>query len=335
MDKKTLHYKKVIDTYLVTKYHTYNEIGDNSVREYTKRLNENKYGCWAELETDKVSEEEFKSNYGNRASKVSSEKVTIVVEEYPNKISCKVYRTERIRRVGSPYFRIRKDLTYITYNFKYNNFYSGTISKKNKSMIKNFLVISCTGNNDMIALKTNNKFFLKKLQTNIIKYEALTLVILDFIKEHNVEIEQNFSILVNSGPGSFSGIRIALAITKGIQLVKKLNIYSYNNFVLNAAPYLKKTKSLISIIKTNNFYYFSEGIIDKTYNFSAPKKLDLGYLKTSNLQVIIPDEIKKDEIIYNTDKKKLCIVEFDLKNVDILIENNLLENKLIKPLYLS
>ena len=105
MDKKTLHYKKVIDTYLVTKYHTYNEIGDNSVREYTKRLNENKYGCWAELETDKVSEEEFKSNYGNRTSKVSSEKVTIVVEEYPNKISCKVYRTERIRRVGSPYFR--------------------------------------------------------------------------------------------------------------------------------------------------------------------------------------------------------------------------------------
>ena len=135
MDKKTLHYKKVIDTYLVTKYHTYNEIGDNSVREYTKRLNENKYGCWAELETDKVSEEEFKSNYGNTVSKVSSEKVTIVVEEYPNKISCKVYQTERIRRVGSSYFRVRKYLTYITYNFKYNNFYSGTISKKNKKIL--------------------------------------------------------------------------------------------------------------------------------------------------------------------------------------------------------
>jgi len=135
VDKKTLHYKKVIDTYLVTKYHTYNEIGGNSVREYTKRLNENKYGCWAELETDKVSEEEFKSNYGNKVSKVSSEKVTIVVEEYPNKISCKVYQTERIRRVGSSYFRVRKYLTYITYNFKYNNFYSGTIGKKNKKIL--------------------------------------------------------------------------------------------------------------------------------------------------------------------------------------------------------
>jgi len=65
VDKKTLHYKKVIDTYLVTKYHTCNEIGDNTVIEYVKRLNENKYGYWKELETDKVSEEEFKSNYGN------------------------------------------------------------------------------------------------------------------------------------------------------------------------------------------------------------------------------------------------------------------------------
>jgi tRNA A37 threonylcarbamoyladenosine modification protein TsaB len=202
-------------------------------------------------------------------------------------------------------------------------------------MIKNCLIINCTGKDDIIALKINNKFFLKKIQTNIAKYEALSLTVLDFINKHNVVIDKKFSILVNSGPGSFSGIRIALAVAKGIQLVKKLNIYSYNSFLLNAAPYLKKREGFISIIKINNFYYFSEGIIDKTYNFSAPKKLDLGYLKTSNLQVIIPDEIKKDEIIYNTDKKKLCIVEFDLKNVDILIENNLLENKLIKPLYLS
>jgi len=202
-------------------------------------------------------------------------------------------------------------------------------------MIKNFLIINCTGRNDTIALKTNNKFFLKKLQTNIIKYEALTLVILDFIKEHNVEIEQNFSILVNSGPGSFSGIRIALAITKGIQLVKKLNIYSYNNFVLNAAPYLKKTKSLISIIKTNNFYYFSEQVGVKDYIFTPPKKLDLSFLKTNSLLIVIPEELKNDKITSDIGEKKICIAEFDLKNVDILIQNNLLENKLIKPLYLS
>ena len=202
-------------------------------------------------------------------------------------------------------------------------------------MIKDCLIINCTGKNDTIALKINNKFFFKKLQTNIIKYEALSIVILNFVKEHNIEIHQNFSILVNSGPGSFSGIRIALAVTKGIQLVKKLNIYSYNDFVLNASIHLKKAEKLISIIKTKNFYYYSESINDRNFKFTEPKKLKSDYLKTSKSLIVISPELKNDDIVKNINKKKVCITEFDLKNVDILIENNLLENKLIKPLYLS
>ena len=208
-------------------------------------------------------------------------------------------------------------------------------TKNNKKMIKDCLIINCTGKDDTIALKINNKFFLKKLQTNIIKYEALSQVVLDFTKEHNVEIEQKFSILVNSGPGSFSGIRIALAVSKGIQLVKKSNIYSYNSFIINAAPYLRNVEILTSIIKTNNFYYYSERNIGKNLKFTAPKKMDPNYLQTNNSFVVVSQELENDDIVKNIDKKKVCIAEFDLKNIDILIENNLLENKLIKPLYLS
>ena len=109
-------------------------------------------------------------------------------------------------------------------------------------MIKNFLIIDCTGKNDFISLKINNRFFIKKLQTNLIKNEVLALEIFNFFKEYKVEIDANFEIFINSGPGSFSGIRISLAVAKGLQLVKKIKIFSYNSFLLCAAPYLKKKK---------------------------------------------------------------------------------------------
>jgi len=127
-------------------------------------------------------------------------------------------------------------------------------------MIKNFLIINFTGKNDSIGLKINNNFFVKKIQTNIRKNGLLVNNILRFIKQKKGKIDKDFSVIVNIGPGSFSGIRISLAIAKGIKLARNANIYGY---------------------------------------------------KDSDL------------------------VQFNLKNIDLLIKKNLIENNLIKPIYLS
>ena len=49
-------------------------------------------------------------------------------------------------------------------------------------MIKDFLIINFTGKNNSIGLRVNNKFFIKKLQTNIKNNELLVNNIFDFIK---------------------------------------------------------------------------------------------------------------------------------------------------------
>ena len=55
-------------------------------------------------------------------------------------------------------------------------------------MIKNFLIINCTGNNNSIGLKFDNKFFKKKLQSNIKSNNLLISNIISFIKKHKVKL---------------------------------------------------------------------------------------------------------------------------------------------------
>ena len=44
-----------------------------------------------------------------------------------------------------------------------------------------------------------------------------------------VILDKNFSILINNGPGSFSSIRVALAVAKGIELTKNINLFGFKN----------------------------------------------------------------------------------------------------------
>ena len=127
-------------------------------------------------------------------------------------------------------------------------------------MIKDFLIINFTGKNNSIGLRVNNSFFLKKLQTNIRNNESFVNNIFEFVKQKKANIDKSFSIIVNIGPGSFSGIRISLAIAKGIKILKGAKLYGYKNSDLTA---------------------------------------------------------------------------FNLKNIELLIQKKLIENNLIKPVYLS
>ena len=127
-------------------------------------------------------------------------------------------------------------------------------------MIKNFLIIGFIGKDDKLGLRINKDFFIKNFHKKKTSNEKLVREILNFINSHNVKLDETFSVIVNQGPGSFSGIRISLAVAKGLEISKKVKLYGY---------------------------------ID------------------NNLEV------------------------FDQKNIEKLIINNLVEKKLIKPIYLS
>ena len=63
-------------------------------------------------------------------------------------------------------------------------------------------------------------------------YEKLTLLINDFLKLKNLNLQKISGIYVNRGPGSFAGIRNSLSVVKAIHLVDKIDYYcfSFNDF---------------------------------------------------------------------------------------------------------
>ena len=112
-------------------------------------------------------------------------------------------------------------------------------------MIKNFLILSCIGKEDKIGLKIEENFYIHNFNKKVNNNDQLVLTILNLIKKHKVNFDNEFSILVNNGPGSFSSIRVSLAVAKGIKISKNINLFGYKDtdlgqFTLNNIELLIK-----------------------------------------------------------------------------------------------
>jgi hypothetical protein len=136
----------------------------------------------------------------------------------------------------------------------------GNIKIISMIVIKDFLIINCTGKNDKIGLRVNSNFFIHDFQTKILNNEILVSTILNLTNKHKAKIDKYFTVLVNNGPGRFSTIRVALAVAKGIEISKSVKLFGF---------------------------------------------------------------------------KDADLPSFSQVNIDILVKKNLIEKKLIKPLYLS
>jgi tRNA A37 threonylcarbamoyladenosine modification protein TsaB len=96
-------------------------------------------------------------------------------------------------------------------------------------MIKNFLILNCIGKDDKIGLSVNNNFFIHHFDQKIKSNDLLVINILNLIKKYKVNFNSDFSILVNYGPGSFSSIRVSLAVAKGLKISKNIKIFGFKN----------------------------------------------------------------------------------------------------------
>ena len=95
-------------------------------------------------------------------------------------------------------------------------------------MIKDFLILNFIGRESKIGLRISNNFYTHDFDKKI-DNDQLVSIVLNMIKKHKVNINNNFTVLVNNGPGSFSALRASLAVAKGIKISKKINLFGYKD----------------------------------------------------------------------------------------------------------
>jgi len=174
------------------------------------------------------------------------------------------------------------------------------------------------------------------LQSDKSNNDLLMKQILDFFMKNNVKFGDISNIFVNQGPGNFSGLRGSLATAKGMSLSKNLNLFGYNTFIWSCTKFCNKKYSIYSIIKFREKYFI--------------KKFDTNLNSISKAEEILVDEIIKKynnkftvipkNMIKYFDKKilklhNLNIVDLDHNDLEFLHLKGLLDEELIKPLYLS
>jgi hypothetical protein len=119
-------------------------------------------------------------------------------------------------------------------------------------------------------------------------------------------------------------------------LIKKVNLFGFNSFILNAAPYLEKYETVFSILKINKKFYFLKYIKGKKNDISQIAEFQNKEKLNEKSVIVISSEMKNEDMFKNIAEKHRAIEDFDVKNnIEILIKKNLIENNLIKPVYLG
>ena len=91
----------------------------------------------------------------------------------------------------------------------------------------NKLIIDAVKDNIFFMIINNNTYSVTH-ENSKNNYEKLIVLLVDFLKDNNLDLSDIGSIYINRGPGSFAGIRNSLSTIKAIYMIKKIDYYCFS-----------------------------------------------------------------------------------------------------------
>ncbi len=93
----------------------------------------------------------------------------------------------------------------------------------------NNLIIDAANDKIFFTIIADNKSYTTEFGNNRENFDKLTILIIKFLENHDLNIKNLSNIFVNQGPGKFSGIRASLATAKAFSFVNKIDLYGFSS----------------------------------------------------------------------------------------------------------
>ena len=179
-----------------------------------------------------------------------------------------------------------------------------------------------------------------KIKKNI--SEVLIFEIDKFLKKSKINIKKIKSICVITGPGSFTGVRSAITYAKSLKLTMKLNIFGLSKFeIINFSKNIKKnnkTKCIFLHFKDNQFFTQTFKGYEATNNVRLINFDNEEFFFSSRTTYLYDNNLLEASIednIFRKIKQNFYLVDYNLRVLQDIILNNMIDNTDLKPLYIS
>jgi len=119
------------DRYIVSEFESYCKIEDETIDEILGiKISNRRQGVrnHFDFKMEHTGEEEYVKNYANPLCAISHSRYSIFVTKTEDKVCVKTFNYHRTRGTGKKYFKIQTLVQYVTYNFKTNSLYNGSIT---------------------------------------------------------------------------------------------------------------------------------------------------------------------------------------------------------------
>tara|TARA_B100000700_G_C14466385_1_gene588541 strand:- start:84 stop:416 length:333 start_codon:yes stop_codon:yes gene_type:complete len=89
----------------------------------------------------------------------------------------------------------------------------------------------------MIIAETES--YTSEFTNNRDNFDKLAILIVKFLDDYGLSINDISNIFINKGPGKFSGIRASLATAKALSLANNIDLYGFSSHQINDKKYIE------------------------------------------------------------------------------------------------